>query len=132
MYSLSTENILLKLRCSGLEKALKNEQKKCQCRKPLLFDLCTLEGGNAIFYSPNKIQEAWDLQAQKDEAIQLDKAAKQDRKLRREQKKKEKQLLLEERKRNRALNKKIRQQANVQKQRQKEEEKLTKTANLQL
>ena len=131
MHSLSTENILLKLRCSGLEKALKNEQKKRQRGKPLPFDLSTLEGGNAIFYSPNKIQEARDLQAQKYEAIQLDKAAKQDIKLRREQEKKEKQLLLEERKRIRSLNDKIRQQTNVQKQHQKEE-KLTKKANLQL
>ena len=132
IYSLSTENILLKLRCSGLEKALKNKQKKYQRKKPFLFDLRTSEGGNTIFYLSNKIQETQDLQAQKNKAIQLNKAAKQNRKLCRKQKKKEKQLLLEKRKRNRALNKKIYQQTNVRKQYQKKKKKFTKKTNLQL
>jgi hypothetical protein len=35
MHHLSTENILLKLRCEGLETALQNEKKKRQCGKPL-------------------------------------------------------------------------------------------------
>jgi hypothetical protein len=38
MMALSTENILLKLRCKGLETVLVNEKKRRQCKKPLLLE----------------------------------------------------------------------------------------------
>jgi hypothetical protein len=58
MHHLSIENILLKLRCEGLENALLNEKKKRQRGKPLLFKLSAPEDGYAVFYSPGKIQQA--------------------------------------------------------------------------
>jgi hypothetical protein len=58
---LSTENILVNLRCTGLENALRNEQKKQQRGKPLQLQLQAPEDGNAIFYSPKKIQQAREL-----------------------------------------------------------------------
>lgn len=61
MMHLLTENILLKLRYTGLENALVNEQKKRNRGKPLQLELRALEDSNVIFYSPNKIQRARDL-----------------------------------------------------------------------
>ena len=40
--ALVTENVLLKLRCKGLENALVNEKKRRACGKPLLLNLLTL------------------------------------------------------------------------------------------
>jgi hypothetical protein len=132
MHHLSTENILLKLRCQGLENALLNEQKKRQRGKPLAFNLPASEDGNAVFYSPKKVQQARDLQAEKEKAIQLTKASKEEEKFRRQQEKKEKQRLVEERKRIRASNRELRIQEVERKRRQKEEERLAKEADLQL
>jgi hypothetical protein len=81
MHHLSTENIILKLCCQGLESALQNERKKRKCGKPLQFELAAPENGGAVFYSPQKIQQARDLQRQKDEAIQLAKALKEQEKV---------------------------------------------------
>jgi hypothetical protein len=88
--------------------------------------------GNAIFYSPKKIQQARNLQAEKEEATRLAKAAKEENKIRRQQDKEEKRCLLEERKRIRAFNKSVRMQEAEEKRRQKEEEKVTKQAAIQL
>lgn len=99
MHHLSTENIILKLCCQGLETALQNEKKKRQHGKPLQFELAAPETGGAVFYSPQKVQQARDLQRQKDKAIQLAKALKEQEKVRRQLAKEEKQHLLEERKR---------------------------------
>lgn len=55
MHHLSIENIILKLRCQGLEIALQNKKKKRQRGKPLQFQLAAPEDGSAIFYSSNKI-----------------------------------------------------------------------------
>ena len=129
---LSTENILVKLRCTGLENALQNEQKKRQRGKPLQLQLQAPEDGNAIFYSPKKIQQARDLQAEKEEAIRLAKAAKAEDKIRRQQEKEEKKHLMEERKRIRAFNKSVRMQEAEEKRRQKEEEKTARQASIQL
>ncbi|KAG2001089.1 hypothetical protein GB937_010511 [Aspergillus fischeri] len=66
------------------------------------FDIPPPENGGAVFYSPRKVQQAHELQKQKDEAIQLTKASKEEEKVRQQQAKEEKQRLLEERKRIRA------------------------------
>jgi hypothetical protein len=50
IHHLSTENILLKLHCQGLERALLNEKKKRQRGKPLEFGLQAPENGYAVFY----------------------------------------------------------------------------------
>lgn len=132
MHHLSTENILLKLRCQGLESALQNEKKKRQRGKALQFDIPPPENGGAVFYSPRKVQQARDLQKQKDEAIQLAKASKEEEKVRRQQAKEEKQRLLEERKRIRASQQELRRLEAEQKKQQKEEERLAKEADQQL
>jgi hypothetical protein len=46
----------------------------------LQFDIPPPENGGAVFYSPRKVQQAHDLQKQKDEAIQLAKASKAEEK----------------------------------------------------
>ena len=66
--ALSTENILLKMRCKGLENAVLLDQKRRNRSKPLFSDLPSVEDGGAIFYSPNKVQRVRDLQAEKEEA----------------------------------------------------------------
>ena len=132
MHHLSTENILLKLRCEGLENALLNEKKKRQRGKPLLFELRAPEDGYAVFYSPGKIQQARQLQSEKEAAEELAKASKEQEKLRRQQEKQEKQRLIEERKQIRAANKELRIQEAEQKRRRKEEERLAKEADNQL
>jgi hypothetical protein len=91
MHYLSTENILLKLRCEGLENALQNKQKKRKRGKPLISDFRAPEDGYAVFYSPKRIQQARDLQIEKEKAIQLAKPSKEEEKLRRQREKTEKQ-----------------------------------------
>ncbi|EED11536.1 conserved hypothetical protein [Talaromyces stipitatus ATCC 10500] len=121
---LSTENILVKTCYTGLENALRNEQKEGQRGKPLQLRLQTPEDGNEIFYSPKKIQQARNLQSENEEAARLAKEAKEEDKIRQQQEKEEKQRLIEERKR-------IRDAGGRGKRRQKEEEKATKQAAIQ-
>ncbi|KAA8651260.1 uncharacterized protein ATNIH1004_000140 [Aspergillus tanneri] len=90
------------------------------------------EDGNAIFYSPNKVQQARNAQAEKEEAQRLARAAKEEDKIRRQQEKEEKQCLIEERKRIRAFNKSVRMQEAEEKRHRKEEEKAAKQAAIQL
>jgi hypothetical protein len=59
--ALATKNMLLKLHCEGLEKALVNKQGHQKKKKPLLLDLPTNNEGGAIFYSPKKVQQACNL-----------------------------------------------------------------------
>jgi hypothetical protein len=132
MHHLSTENILLKLRCQGLESALLNEKKKRQRGKALQFNLPPPEHGGAVFYSLRKVQQARDLQKQKDEAMQIKKASKEEAKVRREQGKQEKQRLNEERKRIWASQRELRLLEAERKKQQKEEERLAKEADQQL
>lgn len=62
MYTLATENILIKKRYKGLEKTLINIQKRTNKKKPLLLDIASENNGGTIFWSPKKIQRARDLQ----------------------------------------------------------------------
>jgi hypothetical protein len=107
-HHLSTENILLKLRCQGLENALLNEQKKRQHGKSLALNLPVPEDGNTVFYSSKKVQQARDLQGEKKKAIQLNKTSKEEEMLRRQQEKKKKQCLVKGKKRIRASNRELR------------------------
>jgi hypothetical protein len=133
MHHLSTENRLLKLRCDGLEKALQNEKKKRQRGKPLQFQLQAPEDdGGAVFYSPHKIQQARDLQLEKERAADKLKASKELQKLHRQQGKEVKQQLLEDRKRNRAQQQELRRLEAEQKKQEKEESRAAKEAEKQL
>jgi hypothetical protein len=121
MMALSTENILLKLRCKGLETALVNEKKRRQRGKPLLLDQDALQDGGAIFYSPNKVQRARDLQTEKEQTAQLARIAKEEDKARRQREKEEKRRLVEERKRIRSINREARLREQEEKRRRKED-----------
>ena len=132
MHHLATQNIILKLRCDGLENALENEKKKRQRAKPLMFELRAPEDGYAVFYSPKKIQQAQELQQQKDEAIQTTKALKEEEKLRRIHEKEEKKRQVEERRRIQAFNKEQRLRLAEEKKQQKEEARIAKEAEKQL
>jgi hypothetical protein len=59
--ALSTENILLKLRCKGLEKVIMKKEKKGNRGKALMSELRASEDGDAVFYSPSKAQRAREL-----------------------------------------------------------------------
>ena len=88
--------------------------------------------GGAIFWSPKKIQDARDRQAQKEaeeKAIELQKAEETKRK---EQQKAEKARVLEERKRMRAVAKEIRLQEQRAKAAEREEAKLARQVDQQL
>jgi hypothetical protein len=52
---LSTENNLLELRCTGLENALQNDQKKRQRGESLQLQLQALEDGNTVVFNSKKI-----------------------------------------------------------------------------
>jgi len=56
----SAENSLLKSRCEGLEKALVNEKKETHARA---LEIRDPNDGNVIFFSPNKVQRAREIQA---------------------------------------------------------------------
>jgi hypothetical protein len=128
---LSTENALLKIQNNGLKIALSHEKQKRTRGNPLPLGIRAPEDGNAVFYSPNKIQRARELLSEKEEAIQRSKATKEEEKLRRQQEKEEKQRLIEERKAMRALAKEKRIQKQEQKKRQKEKANTMEQADLQ-
>jgi hypothetical protein len=108
-------NVLLKDENNRLKEALINEKKKRQRGKPLLLEPAPEYNGGAQFWSPQKVQEARERQAQKDaeaEALQHQKMEDQQRRI---SEKAEKARMLEERKRMRATAKEIRLQAQAQK-----------------
>lgn len=132
IHSLSVQNMLLKMQNEGLKKQIVNEKKKRKRGKPLLLEPPKNHDGGALFWSPNKVQQARERQAQKDEAAEVLRQQKEDDWLRKEAEKAEKARMLEERKRMRSTTKEIRLQQQQEKQRQKEEAKIAKQANQQL
>jgi hypothetical protein len=132
MMSLTTENILLKLRCEGLERALMNEQKRRNRKKPLLLDLPNAGEGGAIFFSPKKVQQARDLQLQKDNEILQEQARKDDKKLQQQVAKESRESEKLQRAQIRQEKRLQRQQEAEEKQRLKAEKQLAKQADSQL
>lgn len=132
MMSLATEVTLLRMRCEGLEKALINEQKRHNRKKPLLLTLPDENDGGAIFFSPQKVQQARDLQFQKDQEILDAQAQKEDKKLQQRLIKEEKERLKAEKAEIRQKNQEIRQNEAAEKQRLKAEKKLARQLDLQL
>jgi hypothetical protein len=55
LMALFTENILLKLRCKGLEKAIIKKEKKGNRGKTLISELRASKDGGVIFYSSSKV-----------------------------------------------------------------------------
>jgi hypothetical protein len=112
---LSTSNILLESRILGYQRALQNEQKKRQRQKPLFHQLAAQSEGRAVFYSPQKVQQARDLVQKKEDAKKQDEALKADKRLQLQLQKQEKRHLVEERKMKRMQNKVERERENTAK-----------------
>jgi hypothetical protein len=130
--SLAATNILLESRIQGYQRALKNDQKKRQRQKPLFHQLATQNDGGAIFYSPNKVQQARDLQKEQEEAKERETALKANKKLQRQLEKDEKRRLVEQRKEQRVLDKVQREREAAAKKLAAEEAKEAKQAKRQL
>ncbi|EED11636.1 conserved hypothetical protein [Talaromyces stipitatus ATCC 10500] len=79
MLHLSTENILLKAQVEGLQRGISNINKRQAKKRTLLLDLPAENEGGAIFFSPSKVQQARDLQLQKDENAAQEQARKDDK-----------------------------------------------------
>lgn len=67
MIALSTQYMFLKLRNENLKRALSNERKCRNRKRSASLDSSAESEGGAIFISPQKIQQARDLQLQQDE-----------------------------------------------------------------
>lgn len=132
MHALSTENMLLKMQNDGLKKRLINEKKRRKRGKPLMLDFPTQNEGGAIFYSPNKVQQARDRQDQKAANAEAERRQKEVDKACKEAEKAEKARLVEERKAARAYTKELKLHKQEEKRRQKDEEIQVKQANQQL
>ncbi|CBF80652.1 hypothetical protein AN8487.2 [Aspergillus nidulans FGSC A4] len=128
----STKNILLKLQCKGLQIALQNKKKKRQRGKPLQFQLKASDNGGAVFYSPQKIQQAQDLQLGKERAAEQLKASKEEQKVRRQQEKEAKQRLIEDHRKIQASQQEIHCLEAEQKRQEKEDARISKEAAKQL
>lgn len=132
MHALSMENMLLKMQNAGLKKSLINEKKKRKRGKPLILDVDTRKEGGAIFFSPNKVQQARDRQAVKDAQAEANRIQKKEEKALREVFKAEKAKALEMRKAIRAKEKEKRLHDKEQKSLPKEDITLANLVNQQL
>jgi hypothetical protein len=132
MYALSTQVILLQNRCEGLERTLINIQKRNIKKKPLLLDMPSENDGGAIFWSPQKIQNARDLLHQKYEEAAQEQARKDDKKLQQRLAKEAKEKERVEKAQIRQQQREQRHQEAVEKEHLKAELKLAKAAILQL
>ncbi|EED23505.1 conserved hypothetical protein [Talaromyces stipitatus ATCC 10500] len=129
---LTTEVILLRLQLERAEKALLNEKRRRIRKRPLLLGLPNENEGGAIFFSFSKIQQARELQQQREDQARRKEPGNTiksfDNGLQRKlQRKKSKKRLKPVNKSEKDACKKL-----PKKQRQKLEEKLAKQANLQL
>jgi len=113
---MAVRNTLLNHEVSRLREALVNEKKKRKRGKALLLEAPSQYDGGAVFWSPQKVQEARDQQAQKDANEKALQHQKEEDQLRREAQKAEKARMLEERKRTKAVAKELRFEAQAQKE----------------
>jgi hypothetical protein len=77
--TISGENALLKAQLTGLQEAFNHEKKRRKRGKALFEEIRAADGQGATFFSPQKIQQAFDLRQQRDDAkqaIEHDKAVK--------------------------------------------------------
>ncbi|EED15568.1 pogo transposable element, putative [Talaromyces stipitatus ATCC 10500] len=130
VHRIQAENALLKAQVEGLQRTVVNLKKRQNKKKPLLLDLHSEKEGGAIFFSPSKVQQARDLQLQKDKNTAQGQARKDDKKL--QQKLAAQKLERIEKAQIRQKKREQRQQEAAEKERQKEEQKLAKLADLQL
>ena len=88
-HQLQAETALLKAQIQGLQEAVRTEKRQKKPKKALFRGLRGEEGNTAIFFSPRKIQEARDLQAQQAKEAEEAQAQKVQQQLQRQQKKEE-------------------------------------------
>jgi hypothetical protein len=129
---LATENILLKMELEGLKRTLITIQKRQSKKKPLLLNMPSDSDGGAIFFSPSKVQQARDLQFQKDQEAAHEQAQKEDKKLQQKLAKEAKEFEKLQKAQIRQKKREERLQEAAIKQQQKDEEELAKLADLQL
>jgi hypothetical protein len=116
IHTMAVRNTLLTQENDRLREALINEKKKRKRGKALLLEDPSQYDGGAIFWSPQKVQEARDRQEQKDAEEKALQHQKEENQLGREAQKAEKARMLEERKRTRAVAKELRLEAQTQKE----------------
>ncbi|EED13953.1 conserved hypothetical protein [Talaromyces stipitatus ATCC 10500] len=132
VHRIQAENALLKAQVEGLQRTVVNLKKRQNKKKPLLLDLHSEKEGGAIFFSPSKVQQARDLQLQKDKNTAQEQARKDDKKLQQKLAREAQKLERIEKAQIRQTKREQRQQEAAEKERQKEEQKLAKLADLQL
>ena len=129
---ITTENALLKAENKGFKTALYNEKKKRKRGKQLFEEFRQHEGQGAVFFSPQKIQAAVDLQARREEEKAAQKEAKA---IEAEEKKAEKErqrLLMEQRKQERIEQRAEKAEAAAKKRAEKVQAREMKEASKQL
>jgi hypothetical protein len=129
---LSTENILLKNKIAGLQRALINVKKHSNKGRPLLFDLPTENEGGALFISPSKVQHARDNISKKDKQAAQEQARRDDKRLQKMLPKQAKEQEKAERAQIRQEKREQRLQEATEEQRLKDEQELAKLTHLQL
>jgi flagellar biosynthesis GTPase FlhF len=129
---LSTDNALLKARLEGLEQALNDEKKKRKRGKGLFEELRAIEGQGAMFFSPNRIEQAKGLQQEREDKVKTKKQEKAAKKAAKKAAQLAKQLQIEERKVNRERQRQERIESAAVKRLVQEHLKIDKQATAQL
>ena len=116
----------------GIKRTLITIQKRQAKKKPLLLNMPIDSDGGAIWYSPSKVQQARDLQHQKDQEQAEEQARKDNKKLQQQLTKESKELEKIQKAQIRQEKREQRLQEAAEKQHQKDEQELTKLVDLQL
>ena len=123
--------MLLDTENKGLKASFVNEKKRRKRGKPLLLETPAKEDGGAKFFSPNKIDQAFERRDQKVANEEAERIQKQVDKVRREAEKAKKARLIEERKAERANAKALKNLHIFEMRRQKDEAKVARIAKRQ-
>lgn len=118
MISLQAENAILKAENEGLRTAVKTEKRRRKRGRPLMEEMRKDEDGGAMFFSPNKVQQARDRMAEKDKEKDEASKAKEAEKEAKRRAKEEAQLMIEQRRGEREKARIAREKAKVEKQKQ--------------
>ncbi|KAF2277233.1 uncharacterized protein EI97DRAFT_489914, partial [Westerdykella ornata] len=132
IHTISVKNTLLQHEVNQLREALVNEQKYRQRGKALLLEAPPEYNGGAVFWSPQKVSDAWLRQEQKDRDNQLVQYQKSMAIRLREEKKAAKAQMFEERHLNRAVAKEKHEREAAEKAAAREEKCIARELKTQL
>jgi hypothetical protein len=90
--TLTTQNTLLKHKNEGLKQTVYTKKKRRKRSKGLFKELRAQDSQGGLFMSPNKVQQALDLQAQREEQKRQEQAAKEVAKQEKQEKKQEQEV----------------------------------------